>query len=93
MRAHIYACCKSWWGVEGGHTRAPSPERAQGFGGKRVRPPTHTPCTPTLYSSPHPLSLHPLPPHSSVSTLQLRSTPHLVQAVGATMPPSAAHTG
>jgi hypothetical protein len=36
-------------------------------------------CTllhPTLHSCPHPLSLHPLPPpHSSVSTLQLRSNP------------------
>jgi hypothetical protein len=82
----------SWWGVEGGHTRALSPERA--FDGRRMHPPAHTPCTPTLHSFPHPLSLHPHPPpHSSVSTLQLRSNPHLVQAVGATVPPSTAHTG
>jgi hypothetical protein len=31
------------------------------------------------------------PPHSSVSSLQARNTP--VQTVGATVPPSAAHTG
>jgi hypothetical protein len=52
--------------------------------------------TPTLH--PHAAQLPPaltasLPPaHSSVSTLQLRN-PHPVQVVGATVPPSAAHTG
>ena len=74
----LHACSQlsvaSWWGVEGGHTRASSPETS--FGGRRMRPPAHTPCTPTLHSCPHPLSLHPLPPtHSSVSTLQLNSNP------------------
>jgi hypothetical protein len=44
----------SWWGVEGGPTRAPSPERAQGFRWEADAPS----CTPSLHSSPHPLSLH-----------------------------------
>jgi hypothetical protein len=49
----------SWWGVEGGHTRAPSPERS--FSGRRMHSCTHT----TLHSSPRslspcmPLSHHP----------------------------------
>jgi hypothetical protein len=44
MRAHIRLA--SWWGVEGGHTRAPSPERAQGFRWEVDAPScTHTPCT------------------------------------------------
>ena len=47
---------------------------------------------------PHPLSLlcMPLSHHptaASISTLQLHCNLHPVQAVGATVPPSAAHTG
>jgi hypothetical protein len=41
--------------VEGGDTRASSPERY--FGGRWMRPPAHTPYNTTLHSSPHLLAL------------------------------------
>jgi hypothetical protein len=72
----LHACSQlslaSWWGVGGGHTRALSPERS--FGGRRMRPPTHTHpapprCTAASVRSPRTRSSP--PPHSSVSTLQL----------------------
>jgi hypothetical protein len=64
-------------GGVGGHTRAPLPERA--FGGRRMRPPAHTPrCTAPPIRSHCSVCL---PPHS-VSTLQLRGCiPHPVQAL------------
>jgi hypothetical protein len=92
MRVHIHARV-SWWGVEGGHTCATSPERSFN---RRMRPPAHTPCTTTLHSSPHPLSLYTsLSHHPTAASAPSNSTAgaHPVQAVGATVPPSAAHTG
>jgi hypothetical protein len=89
----------SWWGVEGGHTLAPSPERAQGFRWEADAPS----CTHTLH--PHAVQLPPsttlltalhapLPsPHSSLQLRRLEQPPHPVQAVGATVPPSVVHTG
>ena len=94
MRAHIYACqlvgCGGW-------THACAVTR-QVFRWEADAPS----CTHTLHHHaaqlpPSALPVHvPLPPpHSSVSTYP--PTPpagaHPVQAVGATVPPSAAHTG
>jgi hypothetical protein len=62
----------SWWGVEGGHTRAPSPERVSG--GRRMRPLAHTPCTTTLQSSSHPLSSYkPLSHHPTAASARSSS--------------------
>ena len=89
--SHIKA---SLWGVEGAPHTCHHQRGLRVFSGRRMRlPAANTPCTTTLLTALH----APLPsPHSSVSTLQLRQVeqpPHPVQAVGATVPPSAAHTG
>jgi hypothetical protein len=92
MRAHIYACqlvgCGGW-------THACAVTR-EVFRWEADAPS----CTHTLHHHaaqlpPSTLPVHvPLPPpHSSVSTLQLHRGCSPSEAVGATVPPSAAHTG
>jgi hypothetical protein len=85
----------SWWGVEGGHTRAPGTREVFRW---EVDAPscTHTPCTTTLHSCLSPLSPYtPLSHHPIAASAPSSSTAgaHPVQAVGATVPPSAEHTG
>jgi hypothetical protein len=93
MRAHIYRLAGGVWRVD---TRVRRHQRGRRVSGGR-RPPAHTPCTTTLHTSPPPLSLHCtlLSHHLTAASAPSSSaaTPHPVQAVGATVPPSAAHTG
>ena len=69
-------------------------ERAQGFRWEADAPScTHTPCTTTLHSYLSPLSPYtPLSHHPTAASAPSSSGAHPVQAVGATVPPSA-HTG
>ena len=78
----------SWWGVD---TRVGCHQRS--FGGRRMRPP-HTHPAPPRCTAPATRShrTSPTTPQQR-QHLQLHRVCHPVQAVGATVPPSAAHTG
>jgi hypothetical protein len=67
--SHLRLLAGGVWRVD---TRAPSPERV--FGGRRMRPLAHTPCTTTLQSSSHPLSSYkPLSHHPTAASARSSS--------------------